>query len=54
MCTHGRGGMLKFEEVESGLYLLHSNNVTTKRISAYSFLALVKSNKANFTTREVK
>ena len=48
------GETLKFEEVESGLYLLHSNNVTNKNISAYSFLTLVKSNKENFTTREVK
>ena len=48
------GGTLKFEEVKSGLYLLRSINVTNKKISAYSFLTLVKSNKENFTTREVK
>ena len=49
-----RGGTLKFEEVKSGLYLLRSNNDSNKNISAYSFLTLVKSNKENFTTREVK
>ena len=48
------GETIKFEEVESVLYLIHSNNVTNKKISAYSFLILVKSNKGNFTTREVK
>ena len=48
------GGVLKFEEVKSGLYLLRNNNDTNKKISAYSFLTLVKSNKENFTSREVK
>ena len=45
------GKILKFEEVESSLYLLHSNNITSKKVSAYSFLTLVKSNKVNFTSR---
>ena len=48
------GKVLKFEEVESGLYLLHTNNITSKKVSAYSFLTLVKSNKANFTSRQIK
>ena len=46
--------VLKFEEVESGLYLLRKNNCTNKNVSAYSFLTLVRANKADFTTRQVK
>ena len=48
------GRVLKFEEVESGLYLLRSNNDTNRKISAYSFLTLVKTTKENFTRRECK
>ena len=48
------GKVLKFEEVESGLYLLRSNNESNKKVSAYSYLTLVKANKSQFTTREVK
>ena len=46
--------VLKFTEVDSGLYLLRNTNLINRKISAYSFLTLVKSNKANFTSRQVK
>ena len=46
------GHVLEFEEVKSGLYLLQNYNVSNKKVSAYSFLTLVKCNKANFTTSE--
>ena len=45
---------MKFEEVESGLYLLQKSNNNNKKVSAYSFLTLVKSNKSLFTSRKVK
>ena len=48
------GTVLRFEEVESRLYLLHSNKNTSKKVSAYSFLTLVKANKAYFITRQIK
>ena len=55
ICVHmDDGKVLKFVEVESGLYLLKTNNVDTKtNISAYSFLTLVKVNGNNFTKRAV-
>ena len=46
--------MLRFKEVESGLYLLRRNNNTNNKVSAYSFLTLVRVNKENFTNRQVK
>ena len=56
ICVHlDDGGVLKFKEVESGLYLLSSkNNLTNQKISAYSFLNLVKANKSDFTKRQLK
>ena len=48
------GNVIKFEEVDSGLYLLQKSNNNSKKVSAYSFLTLVKSNKSLFTSREVK
>ena len=50
----GEGNILKFKEVESGLYMLmnkFSANLNKKKVSDYSFLTLVKSNKAKFTNR---
>ena len=45
------GKVLNFKDMESGLYLLHigNHNNTTKNVSAYSFLTLVKANKAKLT-----
>ena len=48
------GNVIKFEEVESGLYLLQKSNNNSKNVSAYYFLTLVKSNKSLFTSREAK
>ena len=43
------GKVLKFVEVESGLYLLKTNSSDTKKkISAYYFFTLVKANQSNF------
>ena len=55
MCVHmDNGKILKFVEVESGLYLLKVINVDTKqKISAYSFLTLVKANRNDFTKRQL-
>ena len=46
---------MKFNEVESGLYLLSScNKITSKKVSAYSYLNSVKANKSNFTKSQLK
>jgi hypothetical protein len=47
--------VIKFEEVDSGLYL-HSteHNASNTNISAYSFPQLVSENKSNFTRTEVE
>ena len=39
--------------MESGLYLLRSNKHTNKKVSAYSFLRLVRANKSHFTKRQI-
>ena len=56
ICVHVDGGkVLKFVEVESGLYLLSSNKSSNnKKVSAYSYLTLVRANKDDFTNRQVK
>ena len=56
ICVHVEGGkVLKFVEVETGLYLLSSKKTTSnKKVSAYSFLTLVRANKNDFTSRQVK
>ena len=46
--------VLRFEEVESGLYLLRSNKYIKNKVSAYSFLTLVKANKKKITAKQVK
>ena len=49
--------ILKFSKVGKGLYILQDNfrnNLNKRKVSDYSFLTLVKSNKAKFTKREVK
>ena len=46
--------VLRFEEVESGLYLLRSDKYIKNKVSAYSFLTLVRANKENFTAKQVK
>ena len=38
----GDGKILRFEEVNSGLYLLHNNKDTKTKVSAHSFSTLVK------------
>ena len=43
--------VLRFEEVESGPYLLRRNKNIKKRVNAYSFLRLVCANKSHFTKR---
>ena len=48
------GSVTKFKEVESGIYLLSSSNYTKQKVSAYLYLTLVKSNKSNFTRRQLK
>ena len=48
---------MEFKELRSGLYVWNptsNHNDTNKRISSYSFLALVSANKENFTPEEVK
>ena len=56
ICVHTDDGkVLKFVEVESGLYLLQNNKPdTNKKISAYSYLTLVKANRSNFTAKQLK
>jgi hypothetical protein len=56
ICVHlDDGKVLKFKEVESGLYLLSSSDKFTKqKVSAYSYLTLVKANKSNFSKRELR
>ena len=46
ICIHmDDGKVMKFNEVGSGLYLLISSDTTTKKkVSAYSYLTLVKVN----------
>ena len=50
--VHTPGKGLKFEEVESGLYLLDFK--TKPNVSAYSFLTLVEANLQDFTAGEVE
>jgi hypothetical protein len=48
------GRILRFQEIESGLYLFNNRtNKLKKPISGYSFLTLVKANKQAFTRREI-
>ena len=56
ICVHmDDGKVLKFKEVESGLYLLSSTDkFSNQKISAYSYLTLVKANKSDFTKRQLK
>ena len=56
ICVHmDDGKVMKFNEVESGLYLLSNcNKITKEKVSAYSYLTLVKANKSNFTKRQLK
>ena len=49
------GKVIIFVEIRSGLYLLDTScHETIRKISGYSFLSLVKGNKANFTRLEIK
>lgn len=50
----GSGKVLKFEEVELGLYLLSSDMCINENVTVFSFLALVRTNKENFTNIQVK
>ena len=53
----GGGKKMVFEEVESGLYLYRmngKNNHSKKRVSSYSFLTLVETNKSLYTSRQIK
>ena len=56
ICVHiDDGKVLKFAEVESGLYLLKNIKIeTNKKVSAYSYLTLVKENRSNFTEKQLK
>ena len=47
---------LKFNEVDSGLYLLDEkpNNTLVNKVNAYSYLTLVNKNKTRFTRRELE
>ena len=56
ICVHmDDGKVLKFKEVESGLYLLSSiDNFSNQKTNAYSYLTLVKANKSDFTKRQLK
>lgn len=50
------GHTLEFSEVKTGLYLLNRKcfNTINKKVTAYSHLSLVSSNKNNFTTRQIQ
>ena len=49
------GEVMKFKEVESGLYFFRSYNKSdNKKLSPYSYLNLVSTNKTNFTRRQVE
>ena len=53
----GGAKILKFEEVESGLYLFrgkHNNKNINLKVSAYPFLTLASANMISFTSREVQ
>ena len=56
ICVHmDDGGILKFKEVESGIYFLSSsNNFNKQKVSVYSYITLVKANKSNFTRRQLR
>ena len=46
--------IIKFVEIKSGLYMLDVGSLgELRKISGYSFLSLVKGNKANFTRSEI-
>ena len=49
------GKVIKFVEIKSGLYLLDTSSYDAiKKVSGYSFLSLVKGNKANFSRLDIK
>ena len=46
--------IIRFVEIKSGLYMLDVGSLyELRKISGYSFLSLVKGNKANFTRSEI-
>jgi len=48
------GKIIKFVEIKSGLYLLDTSSYDAiKKVSGYSFLSLVKGNKANFSRLDI-
>ena len=53
ICVHVNDRkIVKFNEVESALYLLRNSDKFTKNeVSVYSYLTLVEINKSNFTKR---
>ena len=56
MCVHmGGGSVIKLREVKSDLLLLNSkDNNSSKIISAYSYLTLVKASKVTITKMQLK
>jgi len=52
----GEGRVMKLLEIGAGLCIWkpeHNFNLTNKRISSYTFLSLVSTNKSNYTRQEL-
>ena len=53
----GEDRSICFVEIGAGLYtwkLEHNSNLINKRVSSYSFLYLVSTNKSNYNRREIR